>query len=280
MAVQTAAGEEASILLIDDSTVDLRVLVDTLSDFGLRVYLAFDGLEGYRRAELVLPSLILLDIGMPGLDGFGTCRRLKSNPRTRDIPVIFLSSATERERRLEGLELGAVDYIAKPFDEAEVLARVRIHLDIARRLRGAAPDDAGAEPERPAGLSRRDATLVEGATAILRRAIGAPPSPDAAARMLGTNEKRLNEAFHAAFGVPVFAWLREERLRLARELLVETETPIAEIAAHLGYSNQANFSRAFRQRYGCAPIRLRNGGAPMPDASSDTAEPPGPPAVP
>lgn len=84
-----------------------------------------------------------------------------------------------------------------------------------------------------------------------------PPSPEALAGQLGTNEKRLNEAFHEAFALPVFGWLREQRLRLARQLLSQTETLIADIAAHCGYASPANFATAFRERYECTPRDFR-----------------------
>ncbi len=262
-----AQTERPSILLIDDSSADLRVLLDMMDGHGLRVHVALNGQDGLMRAELVLPALILLDVNMPGMDGFATCRRLKANPRTRDIPVLFLTAATELERRLEGLSIGAVDYIAKPFSEAEVLARVGIHLDIARRLRQVAEPEPGlAEPERGLDLDgtlpQRDLQILRLATDILRKEIAAPPSPEALARQLGTNEKRLNQIFHAGFALPVFGWLREERLRLAREYLTTTDSPIWAIAEHLGYSSQANFTRAFHHRFGIPPSHLRGPAPP------------------
>jgi AraC-like DNA-binding protein len=84
-----------------------------------------------------------------------------------------------------------------------------------------------------------------------------PPSPEALAKQLGTNEKRINDAFHEVFALPVFAWLREQRLRLARQLLSQTDTPIADIASHCGYSSPANFSTAFKDRFECAPRDFR-----------------------
>lgn len=274
--MRSAGGAvEPSILLIDDSSVELRLLLDMLNGLGMRTFVAFNGQEGCTRAELVAPALILLDVTMPVMDGFTACRRLKANPRTRDIPVIFLSAATELDRRLEGLSLGAVDYITKPFAEAEVLARVRIHLDIASRL-GAVPRPEPPEqvPE-PADLPHRDSVLLRSATEHLRRLISAPPAPDLLARQLGTNKKRLNEAFHAGFGMPVYAWLREERLRQARDLVTGSAISIAAIAEHLGYSSQANFARAFTQRFGCAPTRLRAEGEGTDTSRESNAAVPG-----
>jgi AraC-like DNA-binding protein len=164
--------------------------------------------------------------------------------------VIFLTSAEDKADRLTGLSLGAVDYIIKPYVcEEEVLARLGIHLELSRRL--------GEAPRVTAGLTGGHSSLVAAATAVLMENISAPPSPEVLATQLGTNEKRLNEAFHAAFALPVFAWLREQRLRLARQLLSQTDTPIADIAAHCGYSSPANFATAFKDRFECAPRDFR-----------------------
>ncbi|NNM81659.1 MAG: DNA-binding response regulator [Burkholderiales bacterium] len=242
-----------SILLIDDSSIDLRLLIEMMSGRQMRTHVAFDGQDGYHKANLLRPNLILLDLVMPGTDGFATCRMLKNDANTRDIPVIFLSSSNEVEKRIEGLSLGAVDYIGKPFSEQEVIARVGIHLDLASR--GQIPE---VDSDPLDGLSKRDAVLIRAATSHLRKNLADPPSTEALARMIGTNEKRLNQAFQNGFAMPVFSWIREERLREARELLSSTETPIADIAEHLGFSSSSNFSKAFRERHGCSPRELRN----------------------
>ncbi len=242
-----------SILLIDDSSIDLRLLIEMMSGRQMRTHVAFDGQDGYHKANLLRPNLILLDLVMPGTDGFATCRMLKNDANTRDIPVIFLSSSNEVEKRIEGLSLGAVDYIGKPFSEQEVIARVGIHLDLASR--GQIPE---VDSDPLDGLSKRDAALIRAATSHLRKNLADPPSTEALARMIGTNEKRLNQAFQNGFAMPVFSWIREERLREARELLSSTETPIADIAEHLGFSSSSNFSKAFRERHGCSPRELRN----------------------
>jgi DNA-binding response OmpR family regulator len=239
-----------TLLLIDDSVTELRVLIDMLSARKWRTLVSFDGLDGYRKALLKQPELILLDVRMPGMDGFGTCRRLKADTRTQAIPVIFLTSAEDKEDRLTGLSLGAVDYIIKPYvSEEEVLARLGIHLELSRRL--------GEGPRITASQHTGHSSLVASATALLLDNLANPPSPEVLATRLGTNEKRLNEAFHEAFALPVFGWLREQRLRLARQLLSQTDTPIADIAAHCGYASPANFSTAFKDRFECTPRDYR-----------------------
>ena len=239
-----------TLLLIDDSIAELRVLIDMLAARKGRTLVSFDGMDGYRKAGLKKPDLILLDVRMPGMDGFGTCRRLKADPSTQSIPVIFLTSADDKEDRLTGLSLGAVDYIIKPYvSEEEVLARLGIHLELARRL--------GSVPSIRANATSGQSALVAAATSLLLESLTNPPSPETLALQLGTNEKRLNEAFHEAFALPVFAWLREQRLRLARQLLSKTDTPIADIAAHCGYGSPANFATAFRERFEYTPRDFR-----------------------
>ena len=119
-----------SILLVDDQPANLQLLIHTLERFGCKLLVAKNGEAALTIAQKAFPDLILLDIMMPGIDGFEVCRRLKADPATEKIPVIFLSALDETGDKVRGLELGAVDYIAKPFQPEEVIARVNTHLTI------------------------------------------------------------------------------------------------------------------------------------------------------
>ncbi|MBP0595863.1 hybrid sensor histidine kinase/response regulator [Paraburkholderia sp. LEh10] len=120
------------VLVVDDTASNLGPVVDFLEGKDLMVSVARDGAEALRRAELVRPDIILLDVMMPGMDGFETCRRLKANPVTREIPVIFMTSLSRTEDKTGGFRLGAVDYITKPLQMEELLARVQTHLKLRR----------------------------------------------------------------------------------------------------------------------------------------------------
>ncbi len=120
------------ILIVDDQPTNLEVICATLTAVGLEVAIATSGERALQQIARERPDLILLDIMMPGLDGFATCQRLKANPATRDIPVIFMTALADTESKVTALELGAVDYVIKPFHEQEVLARVRTHLQLSR----------------------------------------------------------------------------------------------------------------------------------------------------
>ena len=117
-----------TVLIVDDTPANVGILVEYLEGRQVRVAVAQEGEEGLARAEFVQPDLILLDVMMPGMDGFETCRRLKASPRTRDIPVIFMTALSETHDKVAGFAAGGVDYVTKPFQIDEVWARVTTHL--------------------------------------------------------------------------------------------------------------------------------------------------------
>ncbi len=118
------------ILVVDDTPANLAVLSEALSDADFEVAIATDGELAISQAELSLPSLILLDVMMPGIDGFETCRRLKASKITQNIPIIFMTALSDSTDKVKGLSLGAVDYVTKPFQEAELIARVKTQLKL------------------------------------------------------------------------------------------------------------------------------------------------------
>jgi sigma-B regulation protein RsbU (phosphoserine phosphatase) len=128
-------NENEALLLVDDNPTNLQVLYQTLETTGCKLLVAKNGETALSIAQKAAPDLILLDIMMPGIDGFEVCRRLKDNPDTAGIPVIFLSALTDTKDKVQGLQLGAVDYVSKPFQPDEVIARVNTHLTIHRLKR-------------------------------------------------------------------------------------------------------------------------------------------------
>lgn len=120
------------ILIIDDNITNISVLVEYLKSQEYETITALNGEAGLKRASFAKPDLILLDVMMPDLDGFETCRRLKADDSTEQIPVIFLTSLSEVSDKVKGFQAGGVDFITKPFQIEEVLARVDTHLTIRR----------------------------------------------------------------------------------------------------------------------------------------------------
>ena len=121
-------SEQPIILIVDDNPTNLKVLSGAIADSGWEILVATDGESAIEQAEYAKPDLILLDVMMPGIDGFETCNQLKQNPITYGIPIVFMTALAETVDKVKGLSLGAVDYITKPFQTEEVLARVNVHL--------------------------------------------------------------------------------------------------------------------------------------------------------
>lgn len=118
------------ILIIEDNITNLKVAIENLKLYGLEVIIARSGEAGLERAKFVRPDLILLDVGLPGIDGFEVCRLLKADKTTQDIPVIFMTALADVQDKLRGFAVGGVDYITKPIQVEEVQARVNTHLTI------------------------------------------------------------------------------------------------------------------------------------------------------
>ena len=172
---------KARLLLIDDSLADLRVLTEIATTHGWAVSVAFNGKDGYHKAQLSKFDLILLDVNMPVLDGFGTCRLLKANAQTRQIPVVFLSAAGEQTDRLQGLLLGAVDYIVKSYaNEEEIAARIAISLQRSNFPAAVEAKDLSLNDLLPG------AALVRAAKKIFLQALDQPPSVQDLALELGS----------------------------------------------------------------------------------------------
>lgn len=124
-----------TILVVDDTPHNIKVLFNFLDEAGFKVLVAKDGESALKKLQEVSPDLILLDVMMPGIDGFETCHRLKANEKTRDIPVIFMTALCDTVDKVKGLTLGAVDYITKPLQYEEVLARIDVHLRLQQEIK-------------------------------------------------------------------------------------------------------------------------------------------------
>lgn len=245
------------LLIIDDQPSSIGLLLAYLGNRELDIRVALDGRDGLAKARAGLPDLILLDVVMPDLDGFSVCELLKAEPRTADVPVIFLSACNEIDDKLRGFVVGGVDYITKPFLEAEVLARVQLQLETRQRflrLRTLAGQQA---LEAGAVEADRDEQLFSLAVGILKERMADPPSLVSLAHEIGTNERKLTEIFRRRVGMTAFDYLTELRLDTARHLLAGSDRQVQLIAEHVGYRNPGDFTRAFRRRHQMNPREYR-----------------------
>ncbi|MSR81805.1 MAG: response regulator [Candidatus Latescibacteria bacterium] len=170
MSTPSLAG--AKILLVDDTPANLKVLRQTLEADGYNISVATSGEGALKLVVRAVPDLVLLDVMMPGMDGYDTCRRLQQVAGAREIPVIFITARGETEGIVEGFRAGGMDYIAKPFQVEEVLVRIKTHLERAFLARTLAEKNTALQEE----INRRK-TLSEQLSLISSLAMCAVPSP-------------------------------------------------------------------------------------------------------
>ncbi len=123
-------SKKPHILIVDDTSKNIQMLATILKQQGYQISAALNGCLALEMLTAVSPDLILLDIMMPEMDGFETCKRIKDNDKTKDIPIIFLTASNDSDNLIKGFELGAVDYLTKPFNSMELLVRVKNHIDL------------------------------------------------------------------------------------------------------------------------------------------------------
>jgi two-component system OmpR family sensor kinase len=199
MSAESAAPLSATILSVDDQPANLRVVVECLEAAGYRVVVAQSGEECIERALFVRPDLILMDVHMPGgIDGFEACRRLRQLPETRDVPVVFMTLLDELSQKLEGFAAGGVDYVTKPLESAEVLARIRTHVALYALRRELAGQNAMLQQEVQARERAQAALLrtnVELEQLAVERAIRARAEGESAGlrRLLDERDQMLAE---------------------------------------------------------------------------------------
>ncbi len=165
-----------TILIVDDTPANLSVLVECLSEAGFNLMVAEDGEDALAQTERTQPDIILLDVMMPGLDGFETCRRLKARATTRHVPVLFMTALTDTAEKVKAFEVGAVDYVTKPIQHEEAIARINTHLTISRLQRQLQQQLALKENfMRIAGHDLRNPLCLILMSGELARRKGAPP---------------------------------------------------------------------------------------------------------
>ncbi|WP_372966386.1 response regulator [Marinobacter sp.] len=239
------------ILIVDDEEADRMLMSAYLQRHSCRLIYAEDGLEAIEKARTLKPDLILMDAEMPRCNGRDACKIITQDPRTQNIPVIFISGMTTPEHRVRGLLAGAVDYINKPFNFDEVKLRLAIHL----RNRTPAPQEPAAN-DAPKKNNRHDIVFHSARTHLLKSLSTTPPMQELE-KLTGTNSKHLNNAFKVCAGVTVYEYLREERMKEARTLLQQTQLSVQDIAHQVGYKDSANFSTAFKERFKLTPREFR-----------------------
>ncbi len=240
--------------LIEDDSEMRRYIWSELVD-AYRISDSPDGLTGYHKALVERPDVIVSDVAMPGMDGLTMCKKLKDDRRTCHIPVVLLTGRDSDEQTLAGLECGADDYVAKPFNLLILRAKLRNLVrgrDAFRQYVTDQPTFASAD--RPADWT--DQTFLGKAHSIVEENMGNSDfEADDFAKAAGMSRAQLYRKLHALSGQTVKEFVRVIRLRKAVDLITGTEQNISQAAFEVGFSSVAYFTRAFKAHFGLCPTQ-------------------------
>ncbi|WP_428665806.1 ATP-binding protein [Runella sp.] len=249
---------ELPILLIVEDNSDLRSYISGIFEGIYQVAEAQDGQEGLEKAIEQIPDVVICDLMMPRLDGFGFCKALKTDIRTNHIPVVMLTAKATLEDRLEGFELGADDYLSKPFNTEELQARVRnlVAQRQALRQKYAQPlvlnvtESVKAEPKE----ATIDEQFLQKVNAVIERFVADSQfDVETFAAEVGMTSVQLRRKLKALMGQTVTEYIRNYRLEKAAELLRKKAGTVSEIAYRVGFESLSYFSKVFVEKYGVSP---------------------------
>jgi signal transduction histidine kinase/DNA-binding response OmpR family regulator len=246
------AGQPALILLVEDHA-EMRRFVRNELEPNYRVLEAGDGEAGWQQAIEAIPDLVISDVMMPKMNGFELCRRLKSDERTSHVPVILLTAKADQPDKLAGLETGADDYLAKPFDSQELLARVKNLIAPRRALRERFKSQVVLKPSEIAITSVDEAFLKKVMAAVEKHLAEEEFDVETLCREVGISRPQLHRKLTALTGRAANELIRTMRLQRAADLLAKNAGTIAEIAYMVGFSSQGYFTKCFQEQYGLTP---------------------------
>ncbi len=246
-------NEGKLIVLIVEDNHDLRSFIKGILQSDYNVIEAVDGIDGFKKAESFIPDLIVSDLMMPRLDGYDLCKQLKSDEKTNHIPIILLTAKAGRESKLEGLELGADDYIVKPFDEEELRIRIRNLIVIREKLQKKYRQESGLKPTLVKVTSVHQKFLEELKEVIEKNIDNELFSVDDLGKAMAMSRSQIHRKLKALTDQPITTFIRNYRLHRAADLLEQQAGNITEIAYQVGFNSQTYFSSCFHELFGCAP---------------------------
>ncbi len=249
-------GEKDLILIVEDHN-DLRKFIkDNLSN-DFNIIEASNGKDGLESAIDKIPDLIISDIMMPEMDGYTFCKKIKSNEKTNHIPVILLTAKASTENKLEGLELGADDYLIKPFNPDELRLRVRNLIKTREELRKKFTSEMILKPAEVIVPSSQ-VQFIERLKSIIEanmenESFGVDQLSDEA----GMSRSQLHRKLKAITNQSTTEFIRNFRLQRAAQLILQDVGTMAEIAYKVGFNSQAYFNKSFQEFFGCSPTEYK-----------------------
>jgi signal transduction histidine kinase/ligand-binding sensor domain-containing protein/DNA-binding response OmpR family regulator len=250
--VETESDNKTTILVVDDSK-DVREYLKGLLEDDYIVTEAENGNEGIKVAKENIPDLIISDVMMPSMDGMEFCSRIKSEWQTSDIPVILLTAKASFESKIEGLEVGANDYLTKPFNSKELFTRIRNLLEQRKRIRDKYENDLN-KIIGSNKLNRTDNEFLERTLALVEKNLDKTNfGTNQLSKELFVSRTQLHRKIISITGQPPGELIRTTKLKHAAKLLIEGKLSVTQIAYEIGFSSPAQFTRAFSKQFNCVP---------------------------
>jgi len=246
-----------SLLIVEDNA-DVRKYVRSILENTYRIIEAHDGEEGLERSLGCIPDLIITDIMMPKMDGFQLCRKLKVDPRTSHIPVIMLTAKATSKDKINGLEIGADDYIMKPFEAQELKARIRNLIEQRKRLhehfRTYGFVDMAAQ-----NVASVDQKFLRKAMDVVNEHVADTSfSVEVFAEVMAVSRSLLFRKMESLLGEPPSELVKRTRLDRAAKLIEAKSGNVSEIALEVGFNNPSYFAECFRRQFGCTPTQYHH----------------------
>jgi len=248
----TATADETIILVVEDHA-DFRHFIRSHLEPTYKVIEAANGAEGWERAVTIIPDLIISDVMMPKMNGYELCAKLKTDERTSHIPVILLTAKAGQLDKLAGLEIGADDYLSKPFDAKELHARLKNLIESRRALRERFKQAVVLKPGELAINSADEVFLKKVLAAVEKHLAEEDFEVETLADEVAMSRAQLNRKLRALTGRSVMEFVQSIRLQRAAELLQKKVGTIAEVAFMVGFGDPSYFTKVFRKQFGKTP---------------------------
>ena len=246
--------DKTIVLLVEDNS-DVREYIREALQENYYFEEAANGEQGLRKAEKLIPDLIISDVMMPKMDGYEMMKKIKQDEKTSHIPIILLTAKSDKDSKLEGLGLGADDYITKPFDTAELLARIRNLIDMRRLLQEKfSRENYTSEKIAKPKLSSIDENFMNRIMSVIEEHLSEEEfSIEEFGKDVGMSRSQMHRKLKALTGKSASVYLRTVRLTKAKQMIKEKKGTISEISYKVGFSSPAYFSRCFKEEFGYTP---------------------------
>ncbi|MBA4851108.1 response regulator [Emticicia sp. BO119] len=257
--VLSALDIKENILLIVDDNDDIRRYVKSIFEKEYKVIEANNGKEGIRKANEQIPDIIISDLMMPEMDGFEFCQNIKSDEKTSHIPVVMLTAKATVDSRIQGLELGADDYLIKPFNSVEIQIRIKNLIEKQERLRQYYTRNLTSAKPLNNTTNTLDIAFLQRAKDIVERHLGNNLfNAEQLSEEMHLSQSQLLRKLKALTNLTIVEFIRQYRLERAAGLLVKQNATVSEVALQVGFENMSYFAKVFHDQYGVLPSDYRN----------------------